>query len=72
MALEPDFLTMTQDTVTIAEASTFSKYGAPTYGSASTAIPAYVEYYTRKVVDLRGVEVVASGTIFLLLHERLR
>ena len=66
MALEADFLTMTNKTVTIAQPSTYSKYGAPTFGAASTAIPARLEIAHRVVVDIDGVERVSSGTLFIL------
>lgn len=66
MALEPDFLTMTNDTVTVAAPSTYDKYGAPTFASASSAIPARLELSSRIIVDSDGVERVSSGTIFVL------
>ena len=66
MGLEKDFLSMTQDTITIAEASTFSKYGAPTFASASTAVPTYIEMGTRMVVDAQGNEQNASGLLYVL------
>jgi len=66
MALEPDFLTMTNDTVTIAQPSTYSKYGAPTFSAASSATPARLELRSRMIVDSDGVERVSSGTIFVL------
>lgn len=66
MSLAKDFLTMTSDTITIASPSTMSKYGAPTYGSDSTAIPARVELAHRVVVDQDGVEQIATGTLYVL------
>lgn len=69
MALESDFLTMTRDTVTVlAPASTMSEYGsvAPATTSTGTSYPAYIDMSPRKVVNARGVEEVASGTIFIL------
>ena len=66
MALESDFLTMTNETVTVKSPSGYSKYGAPTFGAESTAIPARHEIYTRRIVDSNGVECVSSGTLFVL------
>lgn len=66
MGLEKDFLTMTNDTITVADPSTASKYGAHTFGSASTAIPARLEMGNRVFVDSQGVEQIASGTLFVL------
>ena len=66
MGLEKDFLSMTSDTVTVAQATTMSKYGAPTFGSPSTAIPARIEFETRRVIDSEGVERISSGMVFVL------
>lgn len=66
MALEPDFLTMTNDTVTVAQPSTYSKYGAPTFASPSSAIPARLEIGGKIVVDSEGVERMSSGLLFIL------
>lgn len=66
MALEADFLTMTSDTITIADPSTASKYGAFTFGSASTGVPCYIEQEEVIFTDPTGVEQRASGTLYVL------
>lgn len=68
MALEPDFLTMTQDEVTVFPPSTTSLYGgmAPATTSTGKAYPAQIDMTPRQVVSQRGVEEVAAGTVYIL------
>jgi len=68
MALEPDFLSMTNDTVTVINpASTMTAYGT-IVGSTVGAIsyPAYIDMTPHEVLNSQGVEEVASGMIFVL------
>ena len=68
MALERDFLSMTQDRITVHSPSTaLSFYGAATPASTSTgkSYAAHVDMTPRKVVSSRGTEEVAAGTIYV-------
>lgn len=68
MALEPDFLDMTNDTVAVINpASTMTAYGA-LVGSTTGAIsyPAYIDMTPHSVLNSQGVEEIASGMIFVL------
>lgn len=67
MSLEPDYLNMTRDTVTVHPPSTMTVYGsmAPATTSTGKSYPAYVDMSPRKVMSGRGVEEVASGTVFI-------
>ena len=67
MALEQDFLSMTNDTVTvIAPASTMTSYGA-VVGSTTDSVtyPAHIDMTPRLVLSGQGVEQVASGMIYI-------
>lgn len=68
MALETDFLSMTQDTVKIHPPSTMNFYGsvAPSSSSTGKSYPAYIDMTPRQIINSRGVEEVASGTIMLM------
>lgn len=67
MSLEPEFLEMTSDTITVAPLSTHTSYGAPQYSSSgSHTWPARVEPGTRKVLSSRGIEEVATATVYVL------
>ena len=66
MALEPEFFAMTNQTVTIEPLSTHNAYGAPSFGSASSAIPTYHEPGVRVVVNQQGVEEIASAMLYIL------
>ncbi len=68
MALEKDFLDMTNDTVTvIPPASTMTAYGT-IVGSTTAGVsyPAHIDMTPRQVLNSQGVQEVASGTIYVL------
>ena len=68
MSLERDYLSMTNDTVTVINpASTMTAYGAVVGSSSdSTSYPAHVDMTPRMILNQQGVEEVASGTIYVL------
>lgn len=57
---------MTTHTVTIEQLSTVDSYGAPSFSTASSAIPTYHEPGVRVVVNSQGVEEVASAMLYIL------
>lgn len=67
MALEKDFLLMTNDTVTVIPPSTADVYGT-TVGSTSNGVvlPAHIDMTPHQVFNSQGVQEVASGTIYVL------
>ena len=67
MAFERDFLSMTQDTITVHPPSTMNFYGAAAPATTSTgkSYSAHVDMTARKVVSSRGTEEVAAGTIYV-------
>ena len=67
MALERDFLSMTQDRVTVHPPSTMNFYGAAAPATTSTgkSYAAHVDMTPRKVVSGRGTEEVSAGTIYV-------
>lgn len=68
MALEKDFLDMTNDTITVVPPSSMNEYGAtaPSATSGAISYPAHVDMTPRSVFSANGVEQVASGTIYVL------
>lgn len=68
MSLEPDFLGLSTDHVTVhGPATSMSFHGALTPATSSTGkqYTAYVDMTPRQVLSARGVEEVASGTIYV-------
>lgn len=65
MALEADFLQLTNQTITVAPLSTVDGYGAPTFGT-SVSYSAYVEPGTFMTLNAQGVEERAVAMIYVL------
>ena len=65
MALEPEFLSLSTQTITVEPLSTHDGYGAPSYSTTASTFTAYIEPGTKVVVTDRGVEEVASATVFV-------
>lgn len=66
MALESDFLQMSTQVVTINALSTHTAYGAPSFSTSASTFFAYIEPGSRVVVNLQGVEEVASAMVYVL------
>ena len=66
MALERDFLSMAEGTVTWAPLSTVSSYASPVYSTETRNWPAHVEPGQRIVVGPEGKEEVAQAVVFVL------
>lgn len=67
MSLEFDYFTMTADTITVYQPTTANAYGATTPAtSGGVSYSAHVDMTPRQVLNVRGVEQVASGTIYVL------
>jgi len=67
MAFEKDFLNMTADQVTVSPPSTVNSYGAiSATTSDGIAYDARIEEEPHSVLNGQGVEVIASGTVFVM------
>ena len=66
MALEPEFLQMTTQTISVNALSTHDAYGQAVYSTAASAPRCYIEPGSRVVINGQGVEEVASGMIYVL------
>lgn len=67
MALEKDFLSMAETTVTIEALSTTANlYGAPTFSTSTGTVPAHVEVGAHVVVTPQNTEQVASAVIYVM------
>lgn len=62
---ERQFLEMSTQTITVAQLSTVSAYGAPTFSTSVSTYRAYIEPGTRVVLNQQGVQEVASATVFV-------
>lgn len=67
MSFEKDFLNMTADQVTVIPPSTVNSYGAISYSSSNgIAYDARIEEEPHSVLNGQGIEVIASGTVFVM------
>jgi hypothetical protein len=57
---------MTNETITIEQPGTVNKYGAISFGAASTGIPCRLELGERVFVNAQGVNQFASGMMYVL------
>jgi len=64
MALEQDFLTWFNQTVTIEPFTGVNAYGEPQYGAAAD-YQAYVQYKTKLVRNAAGQETVSTAQVYL-------
>ena len=67
MALEADFLSMAETTVSVVALSTTANlYGAPTFSTSSKSYQAHVETGDHVVVTATNTEQVATATIYVM------
>lgn len=64
--LEPCFVQMTTQTLKVESLSTASAYGAPSYASAASSWPVYVEPGTRLTLNAQGMQEVVTATVYVL------
>ena len=67
MALEADFLSMAETTVSVVALSTTANlYGAPTFSTSSKSYQAHVELGDHVVVTPTNTEQVATAVVFVM------
>ena len=65
MTLDPEFLTLMPDTVTVYPQSSLDKYGKRTWSASGTSYRCRIQSQTKLFRDPSGREVTIDGRVFL-------